>query len=79
MALDGTLRAGSASSWCCSIRRSTSGLAAGAAAAAARLVTPGGFVYVEAPAPLDEPPAGLALHRSLRAGAVSAQLFVSPA
>ncbi len=56
-----------------------SGLAAGAAAAAARLVTPGGFVYVEAPAPLDEPPAGLALHRSLRAGAVSAQLFVSPA
>ncbi len=52
-----------------------SGLAATAAAAAARLVARGGFVYVEAPSPLAEPPAGLVLHRSVRAGAVSAELF----
>ncbi|MBX3636025.1 MAG: 16S rRNA (guanine(966)-N(2))-methyltransferase RsmD [Rubrivivax sp.] len=51
-------------------------LAAPAAALAARLVVPGGFVYVESAAPLAEPPPGLALHRQLRAGAVHAQLFV---
>ena len=51
------------------------GLGAAAAAAAARLVVPGGFVYLEGPAPLVEAPAGLVLHRSLRAGAVHAQLW----
>ncbi|MBA4178725.1 MAG: 16S rRNA (guanine(966)-N(2))-methyltransferase RsmD [Leptothrix sp. (in: Bacteria)] len=53
------------------------GLGAAAVAAAARLVVPGGFVYLEGPAPLADPPAGLVLHRSLRAGAVHAQLFVA--
>jgi 16S rRNA G966 N2-methylase RsmD len=53
------------------------GLALAAATAAARLVAAGGYLYVEAPAPL-EPPAGLTLYRSARAGAVSAQLFVAP-
>jgi 16S rRNA (guanine(966)-N(2))-methyltransferase RsmD len=52
------------------------GLGAAAAAAALRLVTVGGFVYLEGPEPLAEFPPGLALHRSLRAGAVHAQLFV---
>jgi 16S rRNA (guanine(966)-N(2))-methyltransferase RsmD len=46
-----------------------------AAAAAARLVVPGGFVYLEGPTPLAEAPAGLVLHRQLRAGAVHAQLW----
>ena len=53
-------------------------LGAAAAAAAARLVVPGGFVYLEGRAPLDEAPAGLALHRSLHAGAVHAQLWQAP-
>ncbi|MDP1647782.1 MAG: RsmD family RNA methyltransferase [Rubrivivax sp.] len=50
-------------------------LAAPAAAVAAPLVCEGGFVYVEAGAPLAEPPPGLVLHRSLKAGAVHAQLW----
>ena len=52
------------------------GLGARAASAAARLVAVGGFVYLEAPAPLAEAPAGLAAHRQLRAGAVHAQLWL---
>ena len=55
------------------------GLGAAAAAAAARIVVPDGFVYLEGPEPLAEPPPGLTLHRSLRAGAVHAQLFVAAA
>jgi 16S rRNA (guanine(966)-N(2))-methyltransferase RsmD len=55
------------------------GLGAAAAAAAVRLVAAGGFVYLEGPAPLAEPPPGLVLHRSLRAGAVHAQLLSRPA
>ena len=55
-----------------------SGLAAAAAAAAARLLVEGGFLYLEAPAPLDAAP-GLEPWRSARAGAVSAQLFVAAA
>ena len=51
------------------------GLGAAAAAAAARLVVPGGYVYLEGPAPLEEAAPGLVLHRSLRAGAVHAQLW----
>ncbi len=54
------------------------GMGAAAAAAAARLVVPGGYVYLEGPAPLDEVPPGLVLHRSLRAGAVHAQLWQAP-
>jgi 16S rRNA (guanine(966)-N(2))-methyltransferase RsmD len=53
-----------------------SGLMAPAAAAAARLVVEGGFVYLESPQPLQAPPPGLLPHRQLRAGAVHAQLFV---
>jgi len=53
-----------------------SGKAAAAAAAAARLVVPGGFLYVEAGQPLPEAPAGCTLHRSLKAGAVHAQLWL---
>ena len=55
------------------------GLGAAAAAAAALIVVPDGFVYLEGPEPLAEPPPGLTLHRSLRAGAVHAQLFVAAA
>jgi len=51
------------------------GLGAAAVAQAARLVVPGGYVYLEGPSPLAETPAGLLPHRSLRAGAVHAQLF----
>jgi 16S rRNA (guanine(966)-N(2))-methyltransferase RsmD len=50
-------------------------LAAPAAALAARLLVPGGYLYVEASAPLPEPPPGLLQHRQSRAGAVSFQLF----
>jgi 16S rRNA (guanine966-N2)-methyltransferase len=51
------------------------GVGAAAATAAARLVVPGGYVYLEGPQPLPEPPPGLQVFRSLRAGAVHAQLF----
>ncbi|MBL8288384.1 MAG: 16S rRNA (guanine(966)-N(2))-methyltransferase RsmD [Rubrivivax sp.] len=51
------------------------GLHAAALAAAAPLVADGGFVYVESAAPLQALPAGLAPWRSLRAGAVHAQLL----
>ena len=50
-------------------------LAAPALAAAARLVPPGGFVYLEAPAALPDAPAGFELHRSARAGAVHFHLL----
>lgn len=50
-------------------------LAQPAAAAAARLVKPGGFVYVEAGQPLDTLPVGLEPHRQARAGAVHVQLL----
>jgi 16S rRNA (guanine966-N2)-methyltransferase len=50
-------------------------LAAPALAAAARLVAPGGMVYLEAPQPLASPPQGLEPHRSARAGAVHFQLL----
>ena len=53
-----------------------SGLAPRAAGAAAPLVVDGGYLYVESDAELAEPPTGMRLHRSLRAGAVHAQLFV---
>ena len=52
-----------------------SGWALSAATAAARLVSDGGFVYVELAEPLAEPPPGLLPHRSARAGAVHFQLF----
>ena len=52
-----------------------SGLAAAAALAAQRLLAVGGYLYVETPQPLATPPAGCALHRSLKAGAVHAQLW----
>jgi 16S rRNA (guanine(966)-N(2))-methyltransferase RsmD len=50
-------------------------LAEPAAAAAAPLIVAGGWLYVEAAAPLADAPAGFEPHRSLRVGAVSAQLF----
>lgn len=50
-------------------------LAAPAARAAAPLLVPGGFLYVEAAAPLAEPPAGFEVHRSGQAGAVCFQLL----
>lgn len=50
-------------------------LAGPAAAAAARWVAPGGWLYVEARTPLAAPPEGFELHRADRAGAVSFQLF----
>ncbi len=56
-----------------------SGWAADAAQAAAPLVVPGGFLYVESPAPLPSPPGALQVWRNLRAGAVHAQLFLQPA
>ena len=52
-----------------------SGKAPVSAAAGARLVVPGGFLYVEAGQALQEPPPGFVLHRSLKAGAVHAQLW----
>ena len=50
-------------------------LAAPAAAAAARLLVPGGYVYVEAAEPLVDLPAELEAHRQSRAGAVCFQLL----
>jgi 16S rRNA (guanine966-N2)-methyltransferase len=55
------------------------GLAPRAAALAAALVVPGGFVYVESGAALAAPPAGLEPWRCLQAGAVVAQLLHRPA
>lgn len=56
------------------------GLGPAALAAAARAVVPGGWVYLEAGEPPPaEPPAGLGLHRSGRAGAVHFALFHAPA
>ena len=51
------------------------GLAPSAAAAAARLVVPGGYLYVESDTALAEPPAGHTLFRQFKAGAVHAQLW----
>ena len=50
-------------------------LAVAAAELAAPLLAAGGFLYVETDAELTEAPAGLALHRHLRAGAVHALLY----
>jgi 16S rRNA (guanine966-N2)-methyltransferase len=47
-----------------------------ALAAAASLVVPGGFLYVESGGPLAEPPPKHSLHRKLKAGAVLAQLWL---
>jgi 16S rRNA (guanine(966)-N(2))-methyltransferase RsmD len=44
-------------------------------AAARPLLAPGGFIYLEAPALLAQPPAGLQLHRHGRAGAVHFHLL----
>lgn len=51
------------------------GLGARAAELAARLVATDGLLYVEGPEPLATPPAGFQAWRSLRAGAVHAQLL----
>ena len=51
------------------------GLAPAAAAVAQRLVAPGGYLYVEAAAPLEQAPPEHSLLRSLKAGAVHAQLW----
>ncbi len=50
-----------------------------ALSAAASLVAPGGFLYVESASPLAEPPAKHSLHRQLKAGAVHAQLWLRQA
>jgi 16S rRNA (guanine966-N2)-methyltransferase len=52
-----------------------SDLAASALAAALPLVVPQGWIYLESAAPLSEVPAGAALYRTLRAGAVHAHLL----
>ena len=49
-----------------------------AIAVAAPLVAPGGFLYVESPSLAGEPPVGLESWRSLKAGAVYAQLWRRP-
>jgi 16S rRNA (guanine(966)-N(2))-methyltransferase RsmD len=51
------------------------GLAGPAVAAAAPLIVPGGWLYLEAAEPWPEPPDGFAVHRALRAGAVHAHLW----
>jgi len=51
------------------------GLSATAVAAALPLLVSGGWLYLEAAAPLHPLPPGLQPHRSARAGAVSAQLL----
>ncbi len=51
------------------------GLSDNAVAAALRLVAPGGFLYVEAGQALAACPQGFTAHRSLKAGAVHAQLL----
>ena len=50
-------------------------LAEPAASLAAPLVVPGGFLYLESAQPLAQAPVGFELHRSLKAGAVHAQLW----
>jgi len=50
-----------------------------ALAGAARLVAPGGFVYLESGQPLLTWPEGLELRRTARAGAVHSQLFLRSA
>jgi 16S rRNA (guanine966-N2)-methyltransferase len=50
-------------------------LGARASAAAARLVSDSGYLYLEGRAPLAEPPPGFVEHRASRAGAVHFQLF----
>jgi 16S rRNA (guanine(966)-N(2))-methyltransferase RsmD len=52
-----------------------SALAAPAAAAAAPLLVPGGYLYLETGGPGAEPPAGLEPYRSLKGGAVYAHLW----
>ena len=52
-----------------------SGLMPAAVQAAAALLVPGGFLFTEAGEPLAQEPTGLQLHRSLKAGAVHAQLW----
>jgi 16S rRNA (guanine(966)-N(2))-methyltransferase RsmD len=52
-------------------------LAVAAAAAAARLLVEGGFLYVEAGEPMAATLLGLTLHRQMRAGAVHAGLYRS--
>ena len=51
-------------------------LAGPALAQAARLAAPGAYVYLESAAPIDACPQVLHVHRSLKAGAVHAQLFL---
>jgi 16S rRNA (guanine(966)-N(2))-methyltransferase RsmD len=51
------------------------GLSAQCVVLAQRLLVSGGWIVLEAAAPLDELPAGVREHRRLRAGAVSAQLL----
>jgi 16S rRNA (guanine(966)-N(2))-methyltransferase RsmD len=51
------------------------GLSAAAVALARPLLVAGGWLYLEAAAPLEDLPPGLREHRRLRAGAVSAQLL----
>jgi len=50
-------------------------IAVAAPAVAAPLVAPGGFLYVESPGLPGDPPEGLQPWRSLKAGAVHAQLW----
>jgi 16S rRNA (guanine(966)-N(2))-methyltransferase RsmD len=54
-------------------------LAAAAATAATRLLVEGGFLFVESGTPLATGGPGLTLHRSLRAGAVHAGLYLRAA
>jgi 16S rRNA (guanine(966)-N(2))-methyltransferase RsmD len=51
------------------------GIGAAALAAALPLLVEGGYVYLEGPAPVLDPPAGLEAYRQARAGAVHYQLF----
>lgn len=51
------------------------GIGSAALAAALPLVVDGGYVYLEGPAPVLDPPAGLEAYRQARAGAVHYQLF----
>ncbi len=55
------------------------GLSAAALTQATRLLGAGAYAYLEAAEPAKEWPPGLTLHRSLKAGAVHAQLFLRDA